>query len=324
MKCLFVGPKSPDYLVSCVWDGLQEVLGEGNVVDAVDSPWLHKSSADRMLHENTGGERALGGMEVVRLLGASREGCRLNVKDDPYDFMVLASSFNRDRDWDWARQMRRDWVKPGGKVAYLEGWDAAWQVVPPEMQVDAVFRKEISRQVQYPYSPVHLTFAMPERLFVKQDGHRPLDLFWSGNPDSCHPDHPVRWPMLSRAFQCHTHHRSVMATYGFGFDAYFDLLRKTKLALCPSGADDTDSLRTMEAAACGAIPVFVGYPDHVRDPWFPPETCFTCSVDELPGVIDEALKSDLAPKRAALLKHSREFHTTACRARKILQTLGLA
>ncbi len=321
MKVLFVGPKDQDYLGSCLWDGLQEVLGEANVVDAVDSPWLHKSSCDLLCDDEA--IRRLSAPPIMRAIGASREGRRMTDADKgSFDILVLISSFNRDADWNWARE-RLSWCKPDARVAYVEGWDAAWQMGRPEMDVHAVFRKEIASWVDYPYSPHHLTFAIPERMFIKHESERTCDVFWSGNPDSCHPDHPVRWPMLGKVFHTRKHHRSVFATIGLGWEAYWDLLRSSKLALCPSGADDTDAMRTYEAAACGAIPVFVGYPERVRDPWFGGEHCFNCTVDTLVDHLDEALSHDLTGRRKALLEHARKHHTTAARARKVLTTLGL-
>lgn len=322
MRCLFVGPLDQDYLGSCLWDGLQEVLGEENVVDAVGSPWLHRSSCDRLCNDES--MQRLASPPIMREVGASREGMTLTDLSGDFDLIVLISSFERQHDWPWlmARMLTR--LRHDGKIAYVEGWDAAWDIRPPRTRVDAVFRKEISNRVSYPYLPHHLTFAMPSRMFVETaDGERPCDVFWSGNPEACHPHHPVRWPMLGRVFHTRQHHRSVIATTALGWPVYWGLLRTSKLALCPSGADDTDAMRTYEAVACGAIPVFVGYPDHVRDPWFPPETCFNCTVDTLAEHLDEALGNDQSRRRRLLLAHAREYHTTRVRANKILSVLGV-
>ncbi len=319
MKCLFIGPMDQDYLASCLWDGLQEVLGEENVVDAVDSPWLHKSSCDRLCDEES--MRRLSSPPILRSIGASREGRRLRKDDEgTFDLLVLNASFNRNEGWAWARAWLK-WLKPGGKAAYVEGWDAPWHIYPPEMPVDAVFRKEIGHTISYPYKSHHLTFALPLRMFVESaEGARSCDVFWSGNPNSCLPGKPVRWPMLSRAFQTRKWHSSVIASRGLGWDVYWSLLRSCNLALCPSGADETDAMRTYEAAACGAIPVFVGYPgDRERDPWFSGEHCIDCTVETLPAHLDEALANDQTPKRRALLEHARKHHTTRARAEKLLE-----
>lgn len=326
MKVLFITSLVADYLASCLWDGLQEVLGEENVVDAVDCPWLHKDTADAQCQKfvDLPGHSAY--PTIVSALGGFRAGRRLRRDDEKtFDLLVLNASFNRDEDWTWARAWL-NWLRPGGKVAYIEGWDAAWQVHPPEMPIDAAFRKEISTAVSYPYQPHHLNFAAPARWFLPDtlDFDRYCDVFFSGNPDACLPGQEVRRPMLMRVFGTRRTHHSVIATCRLGYDAYFKMLRSAKLALCPSGADLTDSLRTMEAVACGAIPVFVGYPGHIRDPWFPNEACISCSADTLAEHIDEVLAHDLTPRRAALWEHAKTYHTTAARARQMLAHLGMA
>jgi hypothetical protein len=209
-------------------------------------------------------------------------------------------------------------------VAYVEGWDAAWQIEKPEMAVDAVFRKEISPLVDYPYSPVHLTFAAPSGWFhPKQNMERVWDVVFIGNPDSVHPRKlNLRWDMMSQAFGTRTHHKAVMASRGIGYDAYFNILRTSKLALCPTAADSSDSFRTYEVVACGAIPVFVGYPDYKRDPWFPGETSISCEIATLAAHLDDALSHDLEPMRQRLRDHAVVHHTTRARAIKVLTTLG--
>lgn len=320
MKVLFITSKTMDVLASCLYDGIQEVLGEENVVDAVGCPWLHKSEAHDLCVPDS--RANIDHRPVVTNIGASREGKRLREEDKgSFDLLILHSSFNRDHGWDWARGWR-GWLKPEGKVAYVEGWDAAWQIHPPEMPVDVVFRKEISKTVQYPYEPLHLSFAMPFRCFFPgaEVAKRHYDLSFVGNPDACHPAHPVRWPALAKVFQTKRTHYSVIATRGLGFDAYYDLLRESKLALCPASADDADSLRTYEAVACGAIPIFVGYPDHIRDPWFP--DAFHCTVETLADHIDEALGNDLSHRRHAMMQHAYKHHTTGARVKRLLEAVS--
>lgn len=133
--------------------------------------------------------------------------------------------------------------------------------------------------------------------------------------------------MLGQVFRTRRTHHSILATFGMGWQDYFGYLRRAKLALCPSGADDTDSLRTMEAVACGAVPVFVGYPDYTRDPWFDGTMSFSASPANLPDVLDEALaqaeSGHLEEKRKNLMAHVRQHHTTAARARRVLEVLGI-
>jgi hypothetical protein len=314
MRVLFVAPRnSPDFLASCLWDGLQEVCGEANVVDAVGCPWLHLGSDGC-------------GSDVVRAVSCVRNGV---VKDNEglsslCDLLVINACFNREHDWPWIVQFL-ELLTPTGKVAYVEGWDAAWQVHPPKIHVDAYFRKEIAPNVAYPMPPHYLTFAAPERWFLLDNGRRTCDVFFSGNPNTCLPAHPIRWPALGEVFRTRNTHRSIIATTGMGLDyfRYFAAMRQSKLCLCLPAADNADSFRTFEAIACGAVPIFVDYPLHHRDPWFPRDACITCTVSTLAEHIDEALSHDLAPRRAALRDHALKYHTTAARARQMLTALGM-
>jgi hypothetical protein len=319
MRCLFVTcRKDPDYISSCLYDGLQEVLGEENVVDAVTSPWLHKSSLDAMY--------GTGPHPEVRAISGSRGGEVLyegGHYKHPFDMIVLNSCFVRDYDWEWGRKLTR-WLKTGGKVAYVEGWDAAWHVEPPQIPVDAYFRREINDAIPYPMRPHHLSFAMPERMFQPIDGPRPFDVFFAGNPRSCHPDRPVRWRMLRELFSTHTMHHSIACTGTMGgWEPYWEIMKQSKLALVPPGADDCESLRCYEAAAAGAIPILLCYPAYRREPWFPPETCFECGLDGLADCIDHALSNDQTPRRQALLEYARKNHTTRARAEKLLKVMGM-
>ncbi len=322
MKVLVVTSTIPDYLCSCLWDGMQELLGEENVVDAVGCPWLHKSTTDALCSDEE--SHGLDHSRPAQALGAYREGIKLRdmYADGWFDLLILHSCFNREHDWQWAKGWEGR-LRSGGKVAYVEGWDAAWQIEKPQMHVDAVFRKEISLNVDYPYLPHHLTFGAPSRWFLPgtENNERSYDVFFSGNPEACHPAHPFRWQMLSRVFQTKRTHRSVIATRGIGFDLYYTMLRQSKLALCPAAADDADSLRAYEAAACGAVPIFVNYPKHQRDPWFP--SCFDCTTETLPEHIDEALAHDLTPRRLTMWEHAKKEHTTLARAKKVLEVLGI-
>jgi hypothetical protein len=315
VKALVVSCKSEDHLTSLVFDGLQEVLGEDNVVDAYGSPWLHSwPDSDR-----------------TQDVGTSRQGKAWGENWGPFDLLVIHSCYNRDYEWPHVASWLAT-LKPGGKVAYVEGWDAAWQIhCPPGTRADAYFRKEIKGSVSYPIAPHCLGYAAPSRWFW--DGaltaERDLDVSWIGNPETGHPDSlDMRWDMLSATFRTRRKHACVIATKRLGMDLYRSLLRRSKLALCPAAADGADSLRTYEAVAAGCVPIFVGYPDHVRDPWLGGDMCFSCRPDRLPEVLDEALKQaqsgHLDQKRAALWEHARKHHTTAARARKILGVLGLS
>ncbi len=316
MKCLFVTCKnSPDYLSATIFDGLQEVLGESNVVDAVHSPWLHQSFLDAAY--------GTGPHPEVRMLTGSREGAYLDDgHENDFDLMVVNAAFTRDFKWDRVRSWATR-LKPGGKVAFVEGWDAAWQVTPLEIPVHAYFRKEIKPGVSYHQEPHHLSFAMPARMFQPTDLPRPVDVFFAGNPRSCHPDRPVRWPMCKQVFSTRGMHHAVVSTVDMGgWEPYWEIMKKSKLALVPPGADDCESLRCYEAAAAGAIPILLCYPAYRREPWFPPETCFECGLEGLADCIDNALATNLTGRRAHLVEYAKKHHTTRSRAEKILEVLG--
>lgn len=313
-------------MACCLYDGLQEVLGEPNVVDAIGCPWLHNSELACDLWPPAESERKLDSFFALDSISGQWEGRRLDRYDKDFDLIVVHACANRDGDWGRVLPLL-DLLRPGGKVAFVEGWDAAWQVSRPDFRIDAYFRKEIMAGVGYPGLPHHLGFAAPARWFEPvpvEDAARPYDVVFVGNPDSAHPGNPeMRWRMLSDLFRTRRHHCSVAATRGLGVEEYWRLLRQAKLALCPAAADGADSLRTYEAVAAGAVPVFVGYPDHVREPWFTGEHAIFCDSGTLVEHLDEALGHDQTAKRRALLAHAKEEHTTRARAEKLLRCVGL-
>lgn len=331
MKVLFVTASHRDHLALTLFHGLCEVLGPENVVDACVVPSLHRHAledaseyAESSRHFNTAfvcREWAVEGAPVLK------EG------DRNFDLLVVNSCFitegGRDRDAAW-RQARwyAELLKPDGKVAFVEGNDSAHFVVKPPWEVDAVFRKEIDPSFAYPYDPVPLTFAAPDQWFVDTDhvesmaeeSTRDIDVFYTGNPDTNGAD---KWAMCRKVFETKKKHNCILGTCGLGWENYLALLRRSRLALCPSTAAGADSMRTYEAVACGAIPVFVEYPNFKRDPWFDASTVFYADrVGELPRVLDNVLSWDLADMRRSLLNQARQNHTTRARARRLLEVLG--
>jgi hypothetical protein len=320
MKILFVTAKeNTDHLASVLWDGLQEVVGEDNVYDAVGMRLLHASSCGESLYRGDG-ENRFGFVDILTSIGARREG-RVYQGESGFDLLVLNAAFHREYNWPWARQWLR-FLRPGGKVAYVEGWDSAYEVHTPEIHHDVVFRKEISTHMVYPYKCHHLTFAAPSRWFHVDDesNDRPRDIFYSGTTHS----NDVRWPMLAGVFASKHAHKSVIASSHLGVSVaqYFNYYRQSKLALCPASAEGADSLRTYEAVACGAIPLFVGYPPWKRDDWFSGKVFECNTAAEVAGHIDAALDRDLPAMRRELLAHARKYHTTRARAEKLLRLVG--
>lgn len=302
MRVLFATFDGPDYLASCLFDGLQDVLGWASVFDAGHNidffpEWSEKVTTNRLICN-------------------ARPGLRL--KDEAnFDLLVLNACFLRQHGWDWAWQLRER-LKPGGKIAYVEGWDDAAETHFPAFPIDAYFRREILPGHDYGYPAHHLDFAAPARWFdetLNKPVERDIDIYFAGTITT----HPVRISMLP--VLCLARVKVVLGTsQTFSPAEHFALLRRSKLALCPPGAADCNCLRTWEAIACGAVPVFVGHPSRVRDPWLPNSTFgWFDSAAGLTEFIDHSLEFDLGPIRAQLLEHGREHHTTRTRAEKLLR-----
>lgn len=323
MKVLFVTAReATDHLASCLWDGLQEVLGEENVVDAVDHRCLHAPMAHESVYRDERDDSRFGRNTVLTAISGRRNGKILHNDETGFDLLILNAAFLRAGEFDWhfARRLTAR-LRPGAKVVYVEGWDSAHEVHPPEMHVDAVFRKEIDPSHRYPYDCRHLTFAAPARWFDESDIDcpRPRDVFYSGTTHS----NPMRFGMLSAVFQTRHRHESIVASSHMCLSVadYFAMYRRSKLALCPSSAERADSLRTYEAVACGSIPIFVDYPPWHREEWLD-GYCFFCGSDGVADHIDAALDRDLPAMRKALWHHARKNHTTRARAEKLLRSVG--
>lgn len=323
MKCLYLTARHMDHMALMLWHGLQSVLGEENVVDALHVPLLHRSMA---------GEHYCGIAPkyeftsdlVVWDIGAKREGrvFKAGEHEDGFDLLVVNACVLNDHGKDtveWCAKM----LKPGGKVAWVDDDDSPTLHKLTCLPVDASFRKEIDTAVAYGIQPHHLSFAAPEHWFAKEErpeSERLIDVFFSGRTQV---DGSDRRGMMSKVFQTSKHHNVLVGSAGLGIGDYFQSLRRSKLALCPSSAGGADAFRTYEAVACGAIPVFIGYPQRIREPWFPEGTVIHCGVDDLPGVLDSTLQNDLGPVRQQLREWCLKHHTTRARALTVLKGVGL-
>lgn len=325
MEVLYATAKGNDFLASCVWDGLQELLGQEHVWDANDVPCLHNSSA---------------GCDPCARVSSSRHGRHWRGPADEraslfpvptsFDLLVVNAAFLRERDWHWPLSLR-EYLKPGGKVAYLEGWDGASEVhnpyteSDPPFHVDAIFRREIDPRVAYPYECHCLMFAAPSRWFCRDAHERPSDVVFSGHAVGDYP--PDRWEQLRQIFQTTRQHRSVAASMGIFTDhyLYFRQLQQFKLGLSPAGGGWCgDCMRHWELIASGVIPIFCGYQPRVREPWFDDRHVFTLErPEQIPALIDHALSIDLRPMREAMQEHALTHHTTKARAEKMLRVLGI-
>jgi hypothetical protein len=309
MKVLFVSSRSNDYVASCLWDGLGELLGENNVYDAVNAPSLHLGTDDNPCSR----------------ISASRKGRTLSDNDGPFDLMVINACFLREYEWGLVRVLRERLTKDA-RIAFIEGWDSATEVHEPPFPVDAIFRREIDPRRSYPYNrvgnkqPHSLMMAAPRRWFCHTDD-RPFDVFYAANVETT----PFRWDVLSKMWQTKTKHKSIGASCSITFSKYFDVLHTHKLAICPPGAGECgDCLRTWEVVAAGCIPIFVEDKRYTREPWFADDECFRVQhPDMLPYKIDEALSMDLKPMRDKMQAHVLAEHTTAARASRLLKLTGL-
>lgn len=310
IKCLMVTADHDDYIQSCLWDGLQEVLGEANVSETGFNPGLHSYTK--------------AGSACWRVSG-NRQGRCLQADDGPvYDLVVVnACHLNTHRDWHFVQNLLYRHAAPGAKVAMVEGGDGYNEVSWPPFKVDAYFRRETRPGYAYPAAVHHLTFSAPSRWLEGvrvEDGARTYDVL-----NVCsHFSHPTRFHTMQTMWQTTRHHISVACSGALSADRWLDYLRSSRLCVCPPGGADSDCMRFAEAAACGAIPIFVGLPEKAREDWFTHETAFFCGAPgELPLLLDSVLGTDLTGKRRKLLDHVSRHMTTAAMSRKVLGKVGL-
>lgn len=309
MKCLFLTSTTDDYLASCAYDGLQEILGESNVYDAINNPGLHAPCPENPCSR----------------IGASRIGNVLSDGDGDFDVFVINACFLRQNEWSLARKLLER-LRPGAKIAFIEGWDSYLQIETPPFHVDAYFRRELDILTKYPYPAKCLTMAFPRRWFTQTDD-RPLDVFYACNALS----HLARWQVLESMWKTKKQHRSISASCAVASDmkTYFGYLSTHKLAICPTGAGECmDCLRTWEVVANGAIPIFVGLPRRTIEPWFSyhNEVFAIPSAMYLPDIIDKALgmsNTELKDMRDEMQATALAYHTTYARAKRLLDLTGV-
>lgn len=336
MKILYLSCRDNDYLATCLLHGLMKVVGGYNVKLAQPMTCLYESGTN----------------PCSRIVWEPKEACENTVwaisvmsdQDRDFDLMVVNACFLRDRDWSFVIDMLPR-LRERASIAYVEGWDDCGECrpVPPEILESQVtsgmafrwefFRREVKPGVAYLYgrreSPreVHcLPMAAPPHWFGhagENDRHeRWLDVFYAGAVMAS----PERWDCLSRMFQTEKRWNVIAASCGTGFATYFDYFRSAKLAVLPVGAGGCfDCLRTWEAVSHGALPVFVGWPERVREPWFSQDVFWVAeTVDRLPGLLDYVLGlPDLEERRTMMLKEAWERHTTISRAKRMLEIAGV-
>lgn len=312
MRVLFVTSPDDDYVSVVLWNGLNALLGPGRVRDAVGVASLHRP-------KGYDGEAP----DAYRAMGwcAGTQDTVLRPDESGFDVLVVVAAYLlRGGSWAQVERWRTRLLRPGGRAVYVDGFDAvAGPLLPPPGSFDALFFREMAAPGDAGAHP--LLMAAPEEWYDWEEaGERHIDVLFSGNYTAS----DVRWQVASRIFMTETRHRSLVATAGFIPALQFrPFLRRTKLAVCPPGGG-SDCLRTWEAVSSGAIPVFVGHPPRVREPWFTEREMFWCdSAAELPGVLDRALRAaDLGAMRQCLLETGRREHTTRARAERLLRLSG--
>jgi hypothetical protein len=319
IKVLFATFDGADYLASCLWNGLVEVLGWDNVYDAGRNKEFARTGTYLESSQNI-----VGWYRCKRLS---------DTNDSDFDLLVVNACFLRQENWRKVGQIRER-LRPGGKVAYIEGWDDARDyndpqaphdhltgMVLPALNPDAVFRREIEPGFAYPYLPISLDFAAPQRWFeetLTSPKERDIDVYFSGQLHT----HPARRAGILDTIQRNVGH-FVFSSGKIPLAQHFEHLRRSKFALCPPGAAGCNCLRTYEAIACGAIPIMLGHPPRIRDPWLPSTTFVDCPNGHLPDNLDYMVSQDWPDARRLLLEYGMEHHTTRARAVKLLKEVGI-
>ncbi len=306
MKVLFITSRGHDLASIFLYDGLCDLVGEENVVCAEDYFWLS-------CHDGGGG----------RILQRHKwEPFNLDDGDFGNDFnlIVINACFNRDHPWSWAKDVVTYHLKQNGVVAYVEGWDdAAGEVFPPQgdVPIHRVFRREILPGHKYPYAATPLLWAPPAWWYDEPRLEKTCQVSCLCSVSAV----AVRWPIMSKVFQ--TGARFTAAVGTLPFDQYLEITRRSRFVIVPPGGG-SDCVRQWEAIAAGCIPIFVGHPPRVREPWFAADEILQCSVDELPAMIDYALSQvDFHAMQAKLEKRARAEHTTRARAERLVKLTGV-
>jgi hypothetical protein len=305
MKVLFISTPSHDLASIFLYDGFCDLLGEESVVLAEHYPYLSflEGGGGRILHGRKGSPR---------VLSAGEKG---------FNLVVLNACFNRDRDWGWASDLVNRSLTSDGVVAYVEGWDDPTNEVfpaPPTLPITRVFRREILPGHPYPYHATPLQWACPEWWLDEPREAKIIDVSCLCTPAPVQ----VRWPIMSKVFQTATRYCAVVGG-GVPFEQYLWVTRRSKYVIIPPGGG-SDCIRQWEAIGCGAVPIFVGHPSRVREPWFTRDEVIECGIEELPATLDYVLSAvDLPGMRDRLEKRARAEHTTKARAKRVIDLTGV-
>ncbi len=318
MKVLFISTPSHDLASIFLYSGFCDLVGKKNVVLAEPYPYLEHDDcgpSGRILPRMPKFSSAIGSTRVVApILGDGH-------LDGSFDLVVLNASFNRDHNWTWASMMVHSSLAKNGVVAYVEGWDAATGEVfpaPPTLPITRVFRREILPGHAYPYYPTPLQWGCPEWWLDEPRETKTIDVSCLCSPHTV----ASRWPIMAKMFETSTRYMSVVGG-AIEFEKYLWVTRRSKYVVIPPGGG-SDCIRQWEAIGCGAVPIFVGHPPRVREPWFTADEILECSIEQLPATIDNALSNiDLPAMQARLERRVRAEHTTKARAQRLVDLTGV-
>jgi len=306
VKVLFISTPSHDLASIFLYDGLCDLVGEANVKLAEPYPYLDGTYAP--------GARLLDRRRSIPRTLATSLGHLFNL-------VVLNASCHRDHNFEWAATLIKDRLAPNGVVAYVEGWDDATNEVfpcPPTFPVTRVFRREVLPGHPYPYYPTPLLWAAPQFWFDEPRPEKTIDV--SCLCSLAGAGH--RWAMMAKVFQATTRHCAVIGG-PIHYDQYLWVTKRSKWVIIPPGGG-SDCVRQWEAIAYGAIPIFVGHPPRVREPWFAEGEILECTVEDLPRTLDYALSNiDWPAMQARLEKRARHEHTTKARAKRLVELTGV-
>lgn len=305
MRAVFIASREPCYMAASIWRGMNEVLGIGNVLDtpAFSGQWPH------YLHDDMGpktGQLSNRACEAIgRFPGSGFETrwdwtggksvpgtipCENSIHAD---LVVLNySSWKDTQSWATASDVL-DHIYSGYKLAYVCGDDHTGPYPDPPVPETVRFQREMDHL----NGAIQLSFAAPAD-WACSDVNRPIDAIFCGAVNNIERRNAV--DLLCEAAKC----RGMSAVIAAGerriaWRRYMELLRQSKVAICPPGAAGCrDTMRHHEAEASGC-------------------TVLT-SKATMADLVNAVESYDPAANVDRFLKHG----TTAERARQLLKACG--
>lgn len=261
MRVVFVASRSPDYQSASIFRGLNEILGIGSVLD---THGLDRCVWPYYLHEDMdppAGETGNTACEAIGQMPGTGVATRWawGARREPFaffdaDLVVLNySSWKDTQSWATAEAVLSR-IKPGYKLAYVCGDDhvGGYPELPPiSSGASAIYR---FHREGSPRDSVRLGFAAPADWSCPSTD-RPIDAIFAGAVNNDARRRAVG--ILGRLATEHWH-RIIIATgeRPLPWGLYMELLRRSKLAMCPVGAANCrDTMRHHEAAASGCTVV---------------------------------------------------------------------